>query len=130
MAPWLIGFFGLFVGPGLYSLFLSFNKYDVMSAPEFIGLKNYVDMFTRDDLFWPSLLRTLSYAAALVPLSIVGSLGMQAPRFSAMLRMVEAGKLAPGKLVQRTIGLEDVSGVLESMDSFATVGVTVIERYE
>lgn len=63
-------------------------------------------------------------------LSIVGSLGMQAPHFGAMLRMVEAGALAPGKLVQRTIGLDEVSGVLESMDGFGTVGVTVIERYE
>ncbi len=63
-------------------------------------------------------------------LSLVGSLGMQAPRFGAMLRMVEAGRLAPGKLVQRTSGLEEVSDVLSSMDRFGTVGVTVIERYE
>jgi D-arabinose 1-dehydrogenase-like Zn-dependent alcohol dehydrogenase len=61
--------------------------------------------------------------------SIVGSLGMQAPHFAGMLRMVESGKLHPGRLVQRRIGLEDVSGVLEDMDRFGTVGVTVIERY-
>ena len=35
--------------------------------------------------------------------SIIGTLGMQAPRFPSMLRMVEARKLAPGKLVNRTI---------------------------
>ena len=63
-------------------------------------------------------------------LQLIGSLGMQAPRFGAMLRMVEAGKLTPGKLVHRTIGLEDVNDVLTSMDTFANVGVTVIERYE
>lgn len=74
MAPWLIGFFGLFIGPGLYSLFLSFTKYDVMSAPEIVGLKNYVDMFTKDDLFWPSLGRTAYYAIVSVPLSVLGSL--------------------------------------------------------
>jgi alcohol dehydrogenase len=61
--------------------------------------------------------------------TIVGSLGMPAPRYPEMLRMVEAGKLAPGKLVNRRIPLDDVSGVLESMDTFATVGVTVIDRY-
>jgi D-arabinose 1-dehydrogenase-like Zn-dependent alcohol dehydrogenase len=60
---------------------------------------------------------------------IIGSLGMQAPRFGAMLQMVESGKLAPGKLVNRTIPLEEASSVLESMDRFATVGVTVIDRY-
>jgi D-arabinose 1-dehydrogenase-like Zn-dependent alcohol dehydrogenase len=62
-------------------------------------------------------------------LSIVGSVGMQAPRFGAMLRMVETGQLRPGKLVHRRIGLEEVSGVVESMDRYGTVGVTVIDRY-
>ena len=46
-----------------------------------------------------------------------------------MLRMVEARKLAPGALVHRRIGLEEVGGVLESMDRYGTVGVTMIERY-
>ena len=74
LTPWLLGFFGLFVGPGLYSLYLSFTKYDVMSAPVFIGVKNYVDMFTKDDLFWPSLGRTVYYAGLAVPLSVIGSM--------------------------------------------------------
>jgi D-arabinose 1-dehydrogenase-like Zn-dependent alcohol dehydrogenase len=62
--------------------------------------------------------------------SIVGTLGMQASRFGAMLQMVEGGKLAPGKLVHRRIPLEEAGTVLASMDSFATVGVTVIDRYD
>lgn len=74
MTPWLLGFFGLFIGPSLYSLYLSFTKYDVLSAPEFVGLKNYVDMFTRDDLFWPSLGRTAYYSILSVPLSVIGSM--------------------------------------------------------
>lgn len=61
--------------------------------------------------------------------SMIGSYGMQAPRFDAMLQMVQAGKLAPGKLVSRTVPLEEAGGVLASMDTFATVGVTVIDRY-
>ena len=60
---------------------------------------------------------------------LLGSMGMQAPRFPSMLRMVESGKLKPGKLVHRTIGLEDVSGVVESMDKYGTLGVTVINKY-
>jgi alcohol dehydrogenase len=61
--------------------------------------------------------------------TIVGSLGMQSPRFGAMLKMVENGKLAPGKLVHKTIPLEEAGRVLASMDTFATVGVNVIDRY-
>jgi D-arabinose 1-dehydrogenase-like Zn-dependent alcohol dehydrogenase len=60
---------------------------------------------------------------------ILGSLGMQAPNFVRMLRMVEAGRLNPGKLVHRRIGLEEASGVLETMDKYGTVGVTVITKY-
>jgi D-arabinose 1-dehydrogenase-like Zn-dependent alcohol dehydrogenase len=60
---------------------------------------------------------------------IIGSLGMQAPNFARMLQMVESGKLAPGKLVHRRIKLEEASGVLEAMDKYGTVGVTVITQY-
>jgi multiple sugar transport system permease protein len=74
LTPWLIGFFGLFIGPGLYSFYLSFTKYDVLSAPVFIGLKNYTEMLTNDDLFWPSLGRTAYYAIVAVPLSVIGSM--------------------------------------------------------
>jgi len=62
-------------------------------------------------------------------LSFICSLGMQAPRFGAMLDMVEKGRLAPGKLVHQRIKLEEVSGVLENMERYANVGVTVIDRY-
>jgi threonine dehydrogenase-like Zn-dependent dehydrogenase len=54
---------------------------------------------------------------------------MQAPHFTAMLAMVEAKKLDPGKLVSRTVGLEDVTSVIESMGSYGTSGVTVIAQY-
>ena len=57
------------------------------------------------------------------------SLGMQAPNFSRMLHMVENRRLDPGKLVHRKIKLEEASDVLEAMDKFGTVGVTVINQY-
>jgi alcohol dehydrogenase len=46
-----------------------------------------------------------------------------------MLQMVENRRLDPGKLVHRKIRLEEASGVLEAMDKFGTVGVTVINQY-
>jgi D-arabinose 1-dehydrogenase-like Zn-dependent alcohol dehydrogenase len=61
--------------------------------------------------------------------SLHGSAGMPAPRFPAMLGMVETGKLKPGKLVHRTIPLEEAGAVVESMERYGTVGVTVIDRY-
>ena len=74
LTPWLLGFFGLFLGPGIYSLYLSLTKYDVLSPPAFIGFENFVKMFTDDPLFWPSIWRTVYFAGVGVPLGVVGSM--------------------------------------------------------
>jgi D-arabinose 1-dehydrogenase-like Zn-dependent alcohol dehydrogenase len=62
-------------------------------------------------------------------LTFVGSLGMQPRRFSAMLKMVESGKLKPEKLVGNTVPIEKASDVLASMGQYGTLGVTVINRW-
>jgi D-arabinose 1-dehydrogenase-like Zn-dependent alcohol dehydrogenase len=62
-------------------------------------------------------------------ITLLGSYGMPAPRFASMLALVERGKLAPGTLVSRTVPLEGASDVLAAMDTFATIGVTVIDQY-
>jgi len=62
-------------------------------------------------------------------LQILGSHGMQAHRYDAMLAMIQSGKLAPGKLVGRTITLEQSMGALVSMDRFEGAGVTVVTEF-
>lgn len=62
-------------------------------------------------------------------LSIIGSLGMQAHRYQAMLQMVENGILKPANLVTRTVSIEEAGNVLMSMGEFKTVGVTVVDRW-
>jgi multiple sugar transport system permease protein len=74
LLPWLVGFFGLFIGPGLYSLYLSTTDYALLGAPRFVGTDNYVKMFTEDQLFWPSLGRTFYFAIVAVPLGVIGSM--------------------------------------------------------
>jgi multiple sugar transport system permease protein len=74
LTPWLIGFFGLFIGPGLLSLYFSLTKYDVLSSPVWIGLDNYIRMFSDDPLFYTSLGRTFYYAGLGVPLGVIGSM--------------------------------------------------------
>ena len=48
IAPWLVGFFVFTLGPMLYSLYLSFTKYDPRgaAAPHWIGLDNYIFALT------------------------------------------------------------------------------------
>jgi alcohol dehydrogenase len=62
-------------------------------------------------------------------LTLLGSLGMAPPRYSAMLKLVERGGLRPGAPVSRTVPLEEAGSVLASMDSFGTIGMVVIDRY-
>jgi alcohol dehydrogenase len=62
-------------------------------------------------------------------LAILGSHGMAAHAYPAMLRMVAAGQLAPERLVGRRIGLEEAADALVEMDRFPGTGITVIERF-
>jgi alcohol dehydrogenase len=62
-------------------------------------------------------------------LEILGSHGMQAHRYGAMLDMVRTGKLAPEKLVGKKINLEQSIDALMNMDKFEVAGVTVITEF-
>jgi alcohol dehydrogenase len=60
-------------------------------------------------------------------LEIIGSHGMAAHDYGAMLARVADGTLEPGKLVGRTIGLEEAPAALVAMGEPATLaGMTVI----
>jgi len=62
-------------------------------------------------------------------LEILGSHGMQAHRYGAMLDMVLSGKLAPDQLVGEKISLEQSIDALMNMDKFQSVGATVVTRF-
>jgi alcohol dehydrogenase len=62
-------------------------------------------------------------------LEILGSHGMQAHRYPAMLAMIRSGKLAPQKLIGRTIDLAASLEALVNMDRFEMTGVTVIDSF-
>ena len=62
-------------------------------------------------------------------LEILGSHGMQAHRYPAMLEMILARKLQPEKLVGKTIHLDELPTHLAKMDGFSGTGVTVVDRF-
>lgn len=62
-------------------------------------------------------------------LEIRGSHGMQAHRYDAMLAMVQSGLLSPERLVGREISLRESIEALMQMDSFQSVGATVVTRF-
>jgi len=62
-------------------------------------------------------------------LEMLGSHGMQAHRYGAMLDMVSSGKLDPARLVGDRISIEDAPEALMGMDRFQSIGATVITRF-
>lgn len=62
-------------------------------------------------------------------LEVYGSHGIQAYRYDGLLEMMAAGKLAPAKLVGRTLSLEEGVKVLEAMDRFEETGIAVINSF-
>jgi alcohol dehydrogenase len=62
-------------------------------------------------------------------LEILGSHGMQAYRYAALLEMIRTGALAPQKLVGRTINLDQAIEELPIMDRFQSLGMMVINEF-
>ena len=62
-------------------------------------------------------------------LEILGSHGMQAHRYPAMLAMIRSKKLQPEKLIGKTISLEEATAELPKMDNFSGFGVTIIDQF-
>lgn len=74
LAPWILGFVGITLGPMLASLYLSFTDYSMLEAPRFIGLDNYVTMFTADHKYMKAVQVTLIYVFVSVPLQLTFAL--------------------------------------------------------
>ena len=72
--PWILGFLIWNLGPFAASFYLSLTEYNILQSPTFIGLDNYVEMFTDDRNFWPVLRFTLLYSLINVPLGLLGAL--------------------------------------------------------
>ncbi|WP_414850778.1 carbohydrate ABC transporter permease [Brevibacillus sp. IT-7CA2] len=68
--PWILGFLAFTLGPMLFSLVMSFFDWPVVGEVTFVGLDNYVNMFTDDPLFWQSLWVTIKFALLFVPLNL------------------------------------------------------------
>jgi multiple sugar transport system permease protein len=75
ISPWIVGFLIFTLGPMVWSLYLSFTKYALISPPEFTGFRNYQRMIS-DPRVATALANTFIYAVMFVPCAIVVSLGL------------------------------------------------------
>ncbi|MEY8356682.1 sugar ABC transporter permease [Lachnospiraceae bacterium 54-53] len=74
--PNLIGFFVFTFIPIVFSLFLSFCEWDSGNPIKFVGLKNFITLFTKDLSFRIALKNTLYYTIVTVPLTMSLSLAL------------------------------------------------------
>jgi multiple sugar transport system permease protein len=74
MAPAIIGFVVFFVYPLVATVFFSFTRYDLLSAPVWVGLRNYRYFIFDDPNSWKSLKNTMWFVAFMVPARIVYAL--------------------------------------------------------
>lgn len=71
LLPFLVLFVLFTVVPIISSMVLSFTDYDMISLPTFVGIKNYLYMFTEDSTIFTVLKNTLLFAVITGPLSYI-----------------------------------------------------------
>ena len=76
IAPNFIGFCVFTLVPMVFAIALAFCAWDGRHAIEFIGLKNFVKLFTTDKIFQAALKNTVVYVIGTVPLTLACSLAM------------------------------------------------------
>ncbi|MDC0766885.1 carbohydrate ABC transporter permease [Streptomyces sp. HD] len=76
LSPWVLGATVLTLLPMAVSLYLSFTDYDLFNPPRWVGLRNYVQMFTEDPRYWRSVLTTVTYVVIAVPLQLALALAV------------------------------------------------------
>ncbi|MGV8979364.1 MAG: carbohydrate ABC transporter permease [Cellulomonas sp.] len=74
LSPALLGLLIFFVYPLIASLYYSFTRYDLVSPPQWIGLRNYEYLFTKDPKVWTAMLNTGWFVVIMVPVKVVFAL--------------------------------------------------------
>ena len=73
VSPWLIGFLLWTVYPLISSFYYSFTRYDLLRPAVWIGLGNYIELFTSDSTFPTVIYNTLYYVLLSAPLGVISA---------------------------------------------------------
>jgi multiple sugar transport system permease protein len=73
LSPYLLITLTFTVGVVLFALYISFNRYDIFTPPEWVGLANYARAFTERD-FLQGLYNVLWYALIVVPVQTAAAI--------------------------------------------------------
>ena len=117
-SPFIIGFLLFMIVPMMISLYYSLCDYNILSAPVFVGLKNYIKMFS-DEVFFKTIGGTFFYALISVPLRLafallVAMLLLNSSRLTAFYRAayylpsIIGGSVAVSILWKRMFAIDGV----------------------
>lgn len=73
--PWLIGFLVFTAGPMVYSAYLMFTEWELITPPRWVGLENFRTL-AKDQVFRDTLWNTVIYTVFSVPLQLLVALGV------------------------------------------------------
>jgi multiple sugar transport system permease protein len=74
LVPYVSLFFIFIVIPVLIAIGLSFTYFNTIQTPEFVGLRNYIELLTRDDVFMQNVLpNTIRFAFIVGPVGYLMS---------------------------------------------------------
>lgn len=70
-SPWILGLFMFWIYPTLASFYYSFTQFNAVQTPRWVGLRNYIELFTNDRIFWSAVYNTFYFAILSIPLAIL-----------------------------------------------------------
>ncbi len=76
VGPMVLGLGVFFVYPLIASVYFSFTSFDLVSPPQWIGLRNYIYLFTKDPLVGTATLNTIWFVVFLVPIRLITALAV------------------------------------------------------
>ena len=75
ISPWLVGFLVFTAGPMVYSAYLVFTEWELITPPEWVGLDN-IRFLLKDQTFRDALRNTTIYTVFSIPLQLLVALGV------------------------------------------------------
>lgn len=94
LAPFFIIFITFTLAPVLMSMVLSFTSFNVLEAPRFVGMLNYINLLLDDDVFLIAIKNTFLFAAITGPIGYFAALTFALminelpPKFRAVMTVV------------------------------------------
>ena len=71
LLPYAVLFITFYVLPMITSIYFSFTNYNILEKPDFIGIKNYINLFLEDEVFTIAVRNTFVIAIIIGPVGYI-----------------------------------------------------------